>query len=94
MHAETKTIEDFVARKLTARPVQKHIEGWRVEPEKIFHILVRHFREMGIFSVDPLQEPLMQKNMIHYLKHSPDIMVEVDRARQEEALKKRSRHAE
>jgi len=94
MHAETKTIEDFVARKLSARPVQQLIETWRVEPEKIFQILVRHFREMGIFTVDPIQEPLMLKNVVHHLKNSPDIMVEVDRAKQEEALKKRSRHAE
>ena len=94
MISDQKTIEEFIAQKLGSRTVQQLIENWRIEPEKVFHILVRHFRDMGIFAVEPTQDPMMTKNLIHHLKHSPEIMVEIDRAQAEELRKKRSRHAE
>lgn len=94
MAYEDVPIQLFVNQRYLTPVVQKLVDGWRVEAHHVIEKLVEHFREMGIYRVAAVQEQLVIKNMMHQLRHSPDIMRLVQRARQDELKRQRNRHAE
>lgn len=93
MKSEAHTIEDFVLRRLSNPRVIAVVENWRVEPEIVSSVLINHFREIGIYFVERGHEEMMMKNIIHHLKHSPELIKEVRKAQDDEIAKKRTRHS-
>ena len=87
-------IQLFVNQRYSTPAVQKLVDGWRVEPHLVIDKLVEHFREMGIYRVSGAHEPLILKNLMHQLKHSPEILSLVHKARNDEQKRQRNRHAE
>ena len=94
MYLEPVPIEIFINDKFRSRIVQKLIESWNIEPDKIVDVLVRHFRDMGILSVSFVNDRVIFDSMVFHLKTSPDIRSLVTKMRREEQMRRRSRHAE
>lgn len=94
MHFEGQPIQHYVTQRYMTQPVQKIVDGWRVEPQLVVDKLIDYFREMGIFVVPYNQDALIMKNLIRYLKTSHELSHMVSRARNEEMKRQRNRHSE
>jgi hypothetical protein len=94
MGLESTPITLFINQRYLTQPIQKIVDGWRVEPQHVIDKLIDHFREMGIFAVPYRHEQLVLRDMMYQLRHSPEIYRLVQKARQDELRKQRNRHAE
>jgi hypothetical protein len=94
MGLESTPIVMFVMQRYQTPQVQKIVDGWRLEPQHVIDKLVEHFREMGVYAVPFRHEQLLTRDLIHQLRHSPEIYRLVQKARQDEMRKQRNRHAE
>ncbi len=92
MASDNVPIHAFVEQKYLSAPMQRLVDGWRLEPKVVVDRLVDHFREMGIYQVTRQNEALILEGIRHQLKHSPDIMRLVMRARLDEQRRAKTRH--
>lgn len=74
--------------------VQKIVENWRVDPEKVIDMLIEHFKDMGILRVPRGHQPILYQSLVHYLRFSPELQAMVSRTKQDEVRRQRTRHAE
>jgi len=84
-------ITQFVTRQYETKAVQRIVESWRLDPKMVIDRVVEHFREMGFYVVTFHQEAILIAELHRHLRHSPDIIKLVQRARAEEARKVRHR---
>ena len=94
LRTDKTPIDIFVSQEMQSGQVLELINGWRIESEELHRIVVNNFRDMGIHFVHPLQVKQMSSEVLFHLAHSPEIVARNKRAEQEEAQKRRSRHAE
>lgn len=94
MLTEPLPIEIFINARIETQRIAKLMNAWKVETRTIELILISHFREMGIHSVQPHLEPIMIERMITLLQNSPEIYSIVKKAEAAEIARKQSRHAE
>ena len=94
LHTEPIPIEMFVNMKLMKAPIGSLLDEWRLEPENVAMVLVRHFREMGVFSVSAAQGDTIFRAMQSHLRNAPEILKARRRARQDELRRRHSRHAD
>ena len=93
MNVDQLPIELYINQKFQEKDIIKLIETWRVEPEELRDAVIAHFRDMGLFLVEPVSESLMKGMIIAILSNSPDIFKLVKRAERRAALLKRRSHA-
>lgn len=91
MLTERLPIDLFIFQCLAMERVQMYTSGWRVDPKIIQGVLVKYFREMGIFFVSPNQTELVLNSIIHHLQNSLEINEIVARIAAEEVAKHRQR---
>ncbi len=94
MNYEGQPILHFITQRYMTPPVQKIVDGWRVEPQLVVDKLIEYFREMGIFVVPYSQDALIMKNLMRYLRTSQELAHMVSRARNDEMKRQRNRHSE
>lgn len=92
MSYDTTPIHAYVEQKYLSGPVQKHVDGWRLEPKVVIDRLVDHFRDMGIYRVTRQNESIVSAGILHLLKNSPEILRLVQRAYAEEQRRAKTRH--
>ncbi len=75
------------------RDIAKMIESWNLERNEIEELLVKHYRDMGIFEVLPLEHALiLKRDLMTQLQINPDLNAKKARVQQEiERLKARQR---
>ena len=93
MNVDQLPIELYINQKFQEKEIIKLIESWRVEPEELRDTVISHFRDMGLFQVEPGTERILKNVIIGILTHSPDIFHLVKRAERRAALLKRRSHA-
>ncbi len=91
---DDQTIATFVTKTFALPAVQKIVESWRVDPAKVIEMLIDHFKDMGILRVPRKHHTLQFRNMVYFLKHSPELQKMVTRTNQDELRKQRTRHAD
>jgi hypothetical protein len=94
MDTEAVPIELFVEAALRSKDVEKLIGPWRIESQVLSRIVVKHIREMGIFTVQPGHRDVMLQTVVQHLKHSPEILALRHKLESEEKQRRMSRHAE
>ena len=94
MNTERIPIDLFIFQCLRIERVQSVIAGWRVDNKIIQSVLVKHFREMGIFFVIPNQVELILATVVHQLHNSVELTAMVKKAQAEEAARSRQRERE
>ncbi len=88
------TIEYFIFLLVQEdRDVSKMIESWNIERVEIEDILVRHYREMGLFEVLPLEHAvIIKRDLMLQLQINPELNTKKAKVQQEiERLKARQR---
>lgn len=82
MITEKVPIEVFVTQVMTTKAARQIIDDWPIKPEMIVNIVVKHFRDMSIFDVQPAgQEPLIRKEILYFLQNSSVILELIDKAK-------------
>lgn len=94
MHFEGQPIAHYITQRYMTPPIQKLVDGWRVEPQLVVDRAIEYFREMGIYVVPYNQDELIMRNLVRYLRTSGDLQKMVQRARAEEIKRQRNRHSE
>lgn len=77
------------------RETTKITDSWNMEREEVISVVVSHFRELGIFFVDPMGHAKLVYDNIHFqLKHSPELRARLNRINEEieRAKARHSRH--
>ena len=91
MLTEPLPISIFVKLKYQTKQVAAITEKWRVERDEIESLLIKHFLDIGIYSVEPTWEQECFDRMLDWLKRSPDIWSMVKKAADLEAQRRASR---
>ena len=92
MLTEPLPIQIFVNTRFQEKEIIEIIEKWRIESEELQSLVIREFREMGIYSVTPTLEREIKQLLVGILVSSPDIIELVRRAeRRAEALRAKNR---
>ena len=94
MNTEAVPIELFVDAALRSKDVEKLIGPWRMESQLLSRIVVKHIREMGIFTVLPGHRDVILQTVMQHLKYSPEILALRHKQEMEEQSRRISRHAE
>ena len=94
MTQDAKPIVYFVAERYSTPAVQRIVDTWRIEPALVIQKLAEHFQEMGIYRVAAGHEKVLAEHMLQLLRHSPELQRMVSKAKQEDAKRQRSRHAD
>lgn len=89
---EPLPIETWINLHIADNKITAAMENWRVEPERVQQIVVAHFKEMGIFMVEPSLEGLLFEKMLFIILNAPEIQSLLRKAEQAEARKKANRH--
>lgn len=88
-------IQLFVQQKFQSRAIQRVVADWRIEPRLVVEIITDYFREMGIYYADFRHDRDLLRAMLFQLRYSPDIaLLHQKAAREENARRQRSRHAD
>jgi hypothetical protein len=87
-------IDIFVSQVMQRGKVIELINGWRIESEDLHRIVVRNLEDMGVYFVRPEQHDLIAAQVLFHLKNSPEIVMMNRKAEQEEANRRRNRHAD
>lgn len=91
MRHEPVPIEFYIPTLFQTQPkIVSLIQPWRIEPSQLHDIVIKSFREMGIFVVNPALGPIMTEATLAQLKYSPEVKVLLDKA--ERLEKSRSKH--
>tara|TARA_B100000902_G_C26630251_1_gene584128 strand:- start:5 stop:295 length:291 start_codon:yes stop_codon:yes gene_type:complete len=91
MLTEALPIDIFVSVRFAERPIQKIIDEWRIEAGDIQKIIVTHFKEMGIYQVEPRLEASTMEFILFLLENSPEIVRMIEEMRQQEKKRQISR---
>ena len=91
------SIEDFVkAIVMEDRETTKITDSWNMERDEVIGVIVGHFKELGIFFVDPMGHAKLIYDNIHFqLRHSPELIARLNRINEEieRAKARHSRHS-
>jgi len=85
MLTDTLPIETFVTQRFQLPRVKKVLDSLAVDPEKLVAPIVRHFHEMGLFTVPRQLEEVILEDLLNQLQNSPDIRMLVGQAARERA---------
>ena len=91
MLTEPLPVAIFVKLRYQDPLVNVIIEKWRVEREDVEEVLINHFKEIGIYSIDPLLEKSCFNKMLEWLEHSPTIWAMVKKGDDDELRRRASR---
>lgn len=94
MLTEPLPIEIFVATRFEERRISKLIELWPVESSVLIKIVIAHFKEMGLYSVNGDLEKQIYETILVFLKSSPAIAEVLYKAQMAEAARRQSRHSQ
>lgn len=94
MLTEPLPIEIFVNMRFEERRVAKFVESWPIETNVLAGLVIAHFKEMGIFSVNGFTADLLVEQMLQLLKNSPRVAEMLHKAALAEAARRQSRHAQ
>ena len=90
------SIDEFIKQIVTEdRETTKITDSWNIEREEVVSIIIAHFKELGIFYVDPMKHAkIIYKNIHFQLKNSPDLMARIKKINEEieRAKARHSRH--
>ena len=92
MLTEPLPISIFVRTRFSDPNITAITDKWRVEGTIIETIVISHFEDMGLFSVNPSMEKDCFNTLMHFLYNSPEIYAIVKKAEAEELRRKQSRH--
>ena len=91
MKSEKVPVEIFVQQVFATRAVQQVVDQWPMKAEVGYSLVIKHLEELGIFSVEPLEQgPIISKQIIFFLKNSPAIIESIAKARKAAADAARS----
>ena len=94
MQTEAVPIDVFVANCFLSPRINSIISAWRIEPVRLQAVVIKDFREMGIFFAIPSHYEILFETVICSLKNSKEIHQLVKKAEHEEGLRKRTRHSD
>ena len=79
------SFEEFVHLIVTEdRETTKITDSWNIERDEVVSIPINHFRELGIFFVEPMRHAdIIYKNIHFQLKHSPDLIARIKKINEE-----------
>tara|TARA_B100001094_G_C18137825_1_gene776129 strand:+ start:277 stop:564 length:288 start_codon:yes stop_codon:yes gene_type:complete len=92
MLTEPLPISVFVKTRFSDPVIAATTDKWRVEGSVIEKIVINHFEDMGIYSVNVGQEHGCLATLMSILYNSPEIYQMVEKARVAEQRRKQSRH--
>lgn len=91
MLTEPLPIAIFVRTKTRHPTVRNITQEWRVEPTVVENIIITHFEDAGIYSVEPHLEKILFKKIIDIINNSPEIFKQLKRAEEIEAKRRKDR---
>ncbi len=94
MLTEPLPIAIYVKRKTRDPSVLAITQNWRVEPTVIEAIIIAHFEELGVFSVEPFQDHVCFEALMNILRDSPEIYKQLKKADELEAKRRKDRHTD
>ncbi|MDD9951158.1 MAG: hypothetical protein OXT67_06285 [Zetaproteobacteria bacterium] len=88
------SVEEYIKALINDdREVMRIIDSWNIEREEIAAILVSHYKKIGILYIEPLTfAKVVYGDIIHQLKHSPEIRARLAKV-QEEIARQKSKHS-
>ncbi len=86
-------IETFAGQVLSSERAARIMTGWRIDGNAVYKILLRHVREMGIFTVPHSHREIVTEAILSHIKNSPEILALVKKAEAEEKKKQQNRHS-
>lgn len=94
MLIESMPIVLFIKSRIRDPKIVSITHEWRIEPSLIDTILIKHFEDMGIYSVEPYMEKICFEKMILFLNDSPEIYKHLRKADELEARRRKDRHTD
>lgn len=79
---ETVPIEIFVVQMMSTKVANQITENWPLKSEAILTVVIKHFHDIGIYSVKPFgQGAVIRDELLYFLKNSPQILDMIDKAK-------------
>ena len=88
------SIEQFIKIIVTEdKEVAKITDSWNIERDEVISIIINHFKELGIFFVEPMgHAELIYENIVFQLKQSP-VLIERRQKVNKEIERAKAKHA-
>lgn len=91
MLTEPLPVHIFVKLRYQDPLVNAITEKWRVEREDVEEVLIGHFTEIGIYSIEPVLEKICFEKMLDWLTNSPRVWAMVKKGDDDELRRRASR---
>lgn len=82
LNTEVIPVEVFVAQVMATKLVSQITDSWPLKSESILDVVVKHFHDLGIYSVSPFgQYDVMREELVFFLQNSQLIIDMIDKAK-------------
>lgn len=79
---EPVPIEFFAAQYLEDKACKQITDSWPIKAEIVHQIIVKHFTELGVFTVHPFGHArAIKEEIVFVLRNSPTLLEMIERAR-------------